>query len=316
MRRPVVEVDALRPNMTAVFGVPFDTTSGSRPGARWGPRGIRQSSAYFDYFLRSSPDTSYVDLETGEEFPLPAELDLVDVGDVEIFPTDLARTSQSITSFVKRVTSLGAFPIILGGDHYITFPCVEGFRQAIESTKPGARVGYVHLDGHLDMFDDHPVWGRVYHGSTVRRIAELPGMDAANMLLVGPTGLAGKETWHFIQKHGMSLVTLGDIRRRGMSLVLQEAVARLAERIDVLYVSIDIDVVACAYAPGTGGITLDGLEPRQLFEAVSVLARYPVGALDIVEVAPNYDSAESTIRLAAQVLFQLIVERATTRAGK
>ena len=78
-----------------------------------------------------------------------------------------------------------------------------------------------------------------------------------------------------------------------------------------------IDVVSCAYAPGTRGVVLDGLEPRQLFEAVEVLARYPVGALDVVEVAPNYDGAESTIRLAAQALFQLIIGRAgSARPGK
>jgi agmatinase len=81
-------------------------------------------------------------------------------------------------------------------------------------------------------------------------------------------------------------------------------------------VSIDIDVVACAYAPGTGGVVLDGLEARQLFEAVSVFARHPVAALDLVEVAPNYDPAETTIRLAAQALFQFLVERAAAAGAR
>jgi agmatinase len=316
MRRPLVGVEALRPGMIGVVGVPFDYTSGSRPGARWGPRGIRQSSAYFDYFLRSSPDESHVDLETGREVRFPEELGLVDLGDVEIFPTDLAGTSAAIAAFVERVTRTGAFPLILGGDHYVTYPCVQGFLEAIRATRPGIRAGYVHLDNHLDMFDEHPVWGRVYHGSTVRRVAELAGMDPANMLLVGQTGLAGRETWEFIRKHGMTLVTLGAVRRQGMAAALDEALRRLAARTDVLYASIDIDVVACAYAPGTGGIVLDGLEARQLFDAVGVLARYPVGALDLVEVAPNYDAAELTIRLAAQTLFQFIVERAAAGGAR
>ena len=317
MRRPMASVETLRPGMIAVLGVPFDTTSGSRPGARWGPQGIRHSSAYFDYFLRSSPDESYVDLETGEAVRFPETLDLVDLGDAEIFPTDLERTSAAIAAFVRQITGTGAFPLILGGDHYVTYPCFEGFRDAIAAARPGARVGYVHLDNHLDMFDAHPVWGPVYHGSTVRRIARLPGMEPGNMLLVGPTGLAGRETWDFIQTHGISLVTLGQIRRGGMTAVIRDALDRLATRADVLYVSIDIDVVSCAYAPGTGGVVLDGLEARQLLEAVEVLARYPVGALDVVEVAPNYDAAESTIRLAAQALFQFIVGRAgSARPGK
>lgn len=316
MRRPLVALDALRPGMIGVLGVPFDYTSGSRPGARWGPRGIRQSSAYFDYFLRSSPDQSYVDLETGREVRFPQELDLVDLGDVEIFPTDLTRTSATIATFVEQTTRTGACPLILGGDHYITYPCVQGVLEALHAIRPGVRVGYVHLDNHLDMFDDHPVWGRVYHGSTVRRVAELAGLDPANMLLVGQTGLAGRETSDYIQKRGMTLVTLGEVRRRGMTTVLHDALRPLAARTDVLYVSIDIDVVACAYAPGTGGIVLDGLEARQLFEAVSVLAHYPVAALDLVEVAPNYDPAELTIRLAAQALFQFIVERAAARGAR
>lgn len=317
MRRPMAGLDALRPGMVAVLGVPFDATSGSRPGARWGPQGIRHSSAYFDYFLRSSSDDSYVDLETGATVRFPETLDLVDLGDAETFPTDLERTSASIASHVARVAGTGAFPLILGGDHYVTYPCVQGFREAMTAARPGVQVGYVHLDNHLDMFNSHPVWGPVYHGSTVRRIAELPGMDPGNMLLVGPTGLAGRETWEFMKRHGMSLVTLGQVRREGMTAAIGDALARLAVRTEVLYVSIDIDVVSCAYAPGTGGVVLDGLEPRQLFEAVEVLARYPVGALDVVEVAPNYDGAESTIRLAAQALFQFIVGRAgSARPGK
>jgi agmatinase len=302
--------------MTAVFGIPYDYTSGSRPGARWGPRGIRQSSAYFDYFLRSSPDRSYVDLETGQEVRFPEELGLVDLGDVEIFPTDLARTSAAIAGFAHAVAATGAFPLILGGDHYVTLPCVEGFLRAVAATRPDARVGYVHLDNHLDMFDDNPVWGPVYHGSTVRRVSELSGLDPADMLLVGQTGLAGRETWEYLRAHGMTVVPLGEVRRRGMTDALGEALGRLCRRVDLLYVSIDIDAVACAYAPGTGGIVLDGLEARQLFEAVSVLARHPVAALDLVEVAPNYDPAETTIRLAAQALFQFLVERATAGGAR
>jgi hypothetical protein len=143
MRRPLVGIEALRPGMVAVAGIPFDGTSGSRPGARWGPRGIRQSSAYFDYFLRSSPDDRYVDLETGEEVRFPGDLGLVDLGDVELFPTDLARTSGAIAAFVERVARTGAFPLILGGDHYVTLPCVEGFLAGLPAVRPGARVGYV-----------------------------------------------------------------------------------------------------------------------------------------------------------------------------
>jgi agmatinase len=99
MRRPMAGLDALGPGVTAVFGLPFDYTSGSRPGARWGPRGIRQSSAYFDYFLGSSPDASHVDVETGREVRFPTELGLVDLGDVEIF---LPRTQAQFQFLVER----------------------------------------------------------------------------------------------------------------------------------------------------------------------------------------------------------------------
>ncbi len=314
MRSPLIAPEALRPGMVGVLGIPFDYTSGSRPGARWGPRGIRQSSAYFDYFLRSSPDASYVDVETGREVRVPAALPLADLGDVAIFPTDLARTSASIAAAVGGIVAADAFPLILGGDHYVSLPCVQGVLAALRATRPGVRLGYVHVDNHLDMFDAHPVWGPVYHGSTVRRVAELPGLDPRNIVLAGQTGLAGRETWDHIRERGMTLVPLGEIRRRGVAQALGEALDRLAARTDLLYVSIDIDVVACAYAPGTGGIVLDGLEARQLLEAVSVIARYPLVALDVVEVAPNYDPAELTIRLAAQALFQFLVERAARPA--
>lgn len=163
----------------------------------------------------------------------PEELGVVDLGDVEIFPTDLARTSAAIASFTRSVTATSGFPLILGGDHYVTFPCVEGFLAGVAETRPGARVGYVHLDNHLDMFDANPVWGPVYHGSTVRRISELAGLNPANMLLVGQTGLAGRETWEYLRQREMTLVTLGEVWRRGMTGALDQAPARLCRRVDL-----------------------------------------------------------------------------------
>ncbi len=293
----------LKKGTIAVAGVPFDYTSGSRSGARFGPRAIRQSSLYVDYFLGSSNDETYVDLETGEMFQISSELNIKDLGDIDCFPQDLNETMAAIRTFIKEICKKEAYPLVLGGDHFITIPAFQGFAEAHIKRQKRARIGYIHLDSHLDIFDNNPSWGKYYHGSTVRRIIESGLIDPENVLLLGMHGTVGLESWEFIKKSRAKLVTLADLRKNGFEKVLRALMDKVAQKIDVIYLSVDIDSVAGAFAPGTGGITLDGLTPGELFKTLSILADYPVGGIDLVEVAPEYDPSERTQRLAAEALF-------------
>jgi len=197
----------------------------------------------------------------------------------------------------------------LGGDHFVTYPCFQGYCEAFarKGTRGPSRIGYVQLDSHFDMWDDRPVWGKYSHGSTARRIAEY--IDPRNVLIAGVSGIIDKEVWDFVQENSVTVVTLNQILTEGLLPVLQRAVTELAARVDSIYLSVDIDIVNAAFAPGTGATSLEGLSSSQLLQAIALLAEYPVGALDVVEVAPNYDPSERTQRLAAATIVQYILHK-------
>jgi len=304
-------LENLQSGAFAVVGVPYDYASGSRPGARWGPRAIRQSSLYFDYFLHSGPDQDYVHVETGKEFHFKEDGDIVDLGDVELYPMDVERTMETISDFIQQVIEKKATPIVLGGDHFITYPCFCGYARGVNGVAGPKKTGYIHVDAHFDMFDNHPAWGRFYHGSTVRRIAESDLIDPSNILLIGVQGLLRKEAYEFLQRNHTKIITLKELRSQGVGTTVRRVVEQLAMKVEHIYLSVDIDAVSSAFAPGTGGITFDGVTDGQLLEMIDVLKEFPIGAFDVVEVAPNYDLSERTQRLAAQILFDFIMHKVT-----
>jgi len=311
MRAPQRSLEDLQPGALALVGVPYDYACGSRPGARWGPQAIRQSSLYFDHFLISESDQNFIDISTGKEFCLKGDIQVVDLGDVELFPMDVERTMETISGFIQQVVDKGAIPIVLGGDHFITYPTFCGYGKGI-SIAQGLRrenIGYIHVDSHLDMFDEHPSWGKLYHSSTVRRIAESGLLDPSNMILIGVHGLVEKEIYEFLRKNRMKIITLDELSGKGFGPAVKRAMEELALTVESFYLSVDIDVVSAAFAPGTGGVSLKGFNPDQLLEIMAVLQSYPIGALDVVEVAPNYDPSERTQRLAAEVIFQFILSK-------
>jgi arginase family enzyme len=159
------------------------------------------------------------------------------------------------------------------------------------------------------MYDEHPSWGKLYHSSTVRRIAESGLLDPSNMILIGVHGLVGKEIYEFLRKNRMKIVTLNELSAKGFAPAVKKAIEELAAKVDSFYLSVDIDVLSAAFAPGTGGVSLKGFNPDQLLEIMAVLQSYPIGALDVVEVAPNCDPSERTQRLAAEVILQFILHR-------
>jgi len=311
MRAPQRSLEDLQPGALALVGVPYDYACGSRPGARWGPQAIRQSSLYFDHFLIPESDQTFIDISTGKEFYLKGDIQVVDLGDVDLFPMDVERTMETISGFIQQVVDKGAIPIVLGGDHFITYPTFCGYGKGISITQGLRRenIGYIHVDSHLDMYDEHPSWGKLYHSSTVRRIAESGLLDPSNMILIGVHGLVEKEIYEFLRKKRMKIITLDELSGKGFGPAVKRAMEELALTVESFYLSVDIDVVNAAFAPGTGGVSLKGFNPDQLLEVMAVLQSYPIGALDVVEVAPNYDPSERTQRLAAEVIFQFIVSK-------
>jgi agmatinase len=310
MRAPLTEIPELYQDDIAVLGVPFDTTCGSRQGARFGPRGIREGSLHFMYQLGALTTTrkEMVDIHSGERFRFPPKNILKDVGDCLVYPADVPKTAESIRSSVKELTKMGATPLILGGDHYVTWPAFAGFAEA---HSPHGKIGYVHIDSHLDLTDDTEAWGKDYHGSTARRISELDCIDMKSMVWIGIGGsFQTAERWEFIQKNECQVFTSRDISDHGIGDVTRKAIEMASRKTETVYVTIDIDVVDHAFAPGTGSYVFGGITSAQFLEMMDVLGKTEcIGGIDLVEVAPPLDPTGATSRLAATGLISFLRPR-------
>jgi len=212
------------------------------------------------------------------------------------------------------MVSRGAFPVLLGGDHYVTFPAVEGFERAWKKKKSDPRLGYIHIDSHLDLSDDTEVWGKHYHGSTARRVSELDSFSPENMVWIGASGgFVSRDRWDFLRNSGAVQFSVDDMNALGISEVVNRAVTRASEGCDSVYVTIDIDVVDHAFAPGTGSYVYGGITSFQFLQLMDCLRSVPAGALDLVEVAPPLDPTGTTSRLAATGLIRFLLPKISGR---
>jgi agmatinase len=276
--------------------VPYDGAVSNRPGARYGPGAIREASAWWAYL--SGYKGGLTNMRTGRTVDFDA-LDLVDCGDVPVFPMDRETTAESITAHVATVAAQGTMPVLLGGDHYCTFPSVRGFAEGIDAD----RVGVVQVDAHTDTVAESPVFGEHFHGSSTHHVADSAFCDYGHVAQVGIRGYESPAFFEFAEETGLSLYTGADIEERGIAPVVEEAVDSVSEGVDAVYVTFDVDAVDPSVAPGTGTPEPGGLSAAEALTVMEVLgARTEVGAVDLMEVAPTYDPTEGTQRLAAYLL--------------
>jgi len=285
----VEDVDA------AVLGIPYDGAASNRPGARYGPGAIRRASGWWAYL--SAYKGGLTNMRTGRQVDFD-RLTVADCGDVPVFPMDRVTTAESIEAHVATVAAR-TFPVLLGGDHYCTFPAVGGFAEGAGHD----RVGFVQIDAHTDTVSESPLFGTDFHGSSTALIADSAHTDFADVSQVGIRGHESPDFFEFADETGLNLYTMADVRDRGIGPVVEEAIAAAAADTDAVYVSFDVDAVDPSVAPGTGTPSPGGLTAHQALRAVEILgASDAVGAIDLMEVAPRYDPTEGTERLAAYLL--------------
>ncbi|UVK49625.1 agmatinase family protein (plasmid) [Mesorhizobium sp. AR02] len=287
-----------------VAGIPFDATSSSRPGAADGPTAIRQASLVYSSYIDSLGETEMLDTRTGQRFRYCAP-HLADVGDLHVYPTDPTRNFRAIASEARDLATAGQLLVLLGGDHSITFPAFAGWQAARMST----RLGYIHVDHHFDFGDVSAIHGKLYHGSTARRISELPAMVPQRIAFVGQGSVTRSVQFENLQADGYHIVSARRIREQGARVALADVLAGMKQDCDEVYLSVDIDVLDCSVAPGTGNVTLGGLWGSELLDVMFELGHLPIGAFDISEVAPRYDSTGRTAQIAARILFELLYKR-------
>jgi agmatinase len=280
----------------AIVGAPTDDLVSDRPGTRFGPRGIRAASAPHGPHLEAKVDAFEA-------------LRVVDYGDAPVLPADPARTHEAIERTVGEVLDAGAVPIVLGGDHGIAEPDVRACAR-----KHGP-VGLVHFDTHTDTGAE--VFGvEVSHGTPMYRLVEQGHVDPARYAQVGLRGYwPGEREFAWQAERGITAIFMHEVRERGIASVVDEVVNAVGA--GPVFVSVDVDVLDPAFAPGTGTPEPGGMTSSDLLLACrEVAARLEVVGADVVEVIPTgVGSADVTCLVADRIVRELLTGIALRRAG-
>ncbi|MBS7623567.1 agmatinase [Candidatus Bathyarchaeota archaeon] len=260
-----------------VLGFPYDRTSTYRRGSAMAPTAIREASGNIETFsFRSN-----VDVE---------EIAICDVGDLDVVD-DLAETLRRLEASVRDVHGAGKIPILIGGEHTLTYGAVRGL---------GGDVAVVDFDAHLDLRDQY-MGSRLSHTTHMRRLAEEIGPE--RIVEVG-TRAVSKGELEYARDTGVHFYSTLEIRRHGaekISTLIAQRLSKFRKR----YITIDMDVLDPAYAPGVGNPEGDGLEIGALIDILTMLAGAGLAGLDLVEVCPGYDTG-ITAAQAVKVIFEAL----------
>jgi len=277
----------------AILGAPFDCGTQWRPGARFGPRAIREASTLFSFGHGGAYDH-----EEGETYLEPEKVQIVDLGDADIIHTDTINSHNNIEFGVKKILQAGALPVTIGGDHSINIPCINAFEADCADNGP---IHIIQFDAHLDFVDErHGV--RFGHGNPMRRAAEKDYVSGLSQLGIRNVSSTAKEGYDEAISMGSEILSVRQVRKLGVEAVLNRIPAGRR-----YYVTIDIDGFDPSIAPGTGTPSHGGFIYYEVLEILSGLARQGnIVGVDLTEVAPDYDHSGITAILAAQLLMNLI----------
>jgi agmatinase len=270
----------------AVLGVPFDSGVSYRPGARFGPAHIRESSRLlrpYNPALQVSPFAS---------------LQVADAGDLAVNPFSIEEAIGAIERGARAMLERARCLLTLGGDHTIALPVLRAL-SAVHGP-----LAVVHFDAHLDTWDTY--FGAAYtHGTPFRRASEEGLLDRSGCLHVGIRGplYTGADLTQDSEL-GFQVISAAEMDQLGVAGLVERIAARVGDR--PVYVSVDIDVLDPAHAPGTGTPEAGGLSSRELLAALRCFAELNLVSADIVEVAPAYDHAQITGIAAAHAAYELL----------
>ncbi len=273
----------------AVLGIPYDMGTQYRAGARFGPRSIREASTLFSFGHGGAydfeDDTTYLPVD---------KVKIVDIGDADIIHTDTQQSHANAEFAVRKILTAGALPVVLGGDHAVHIPCIRAFADQ-------PPVHLIHVDAHLDFVDErHGV--RYGHGNPLRRASEMKHVTSMTQLGIRNVSSSNKADYDAARAAGSDILSVRDVRKLGTEGVL----ARIPKGVRY-YCTIDIDGFDPSIAPGTGTPSHGGFLYYEVLEILQGLAKQgDVVGMDLVEVAPDYDPADVTSFLAAQLLLNFL----------
>lgn len=284
------------------LGVPYDAaTSIANPGARFAPAALRDQ---FKLLLaKRVVDGQVADMDRGEIVDLSA-VTVADFGDVAISFYDTDKALNQVTTAVREVIDAGYIPLVVGGDHGVTYPA---FRALHEATK--GNLGLVQLDAHCDMLDLSERQGSVSGSSGMVRSLELGRLRGKNMVQVGLRGYATTQQWGVGVRYGVNRILAPAFSKMGALAAAKQSLKWASDGTEKVYMTVDIDVLNPGEAPGTGWAEPGGLTVQEMLDFVRYLAPY-VDVLDIAELNPLFDNApKQTTVMCARLLLDFIVAK-------
>jgi agmatinase len=285
-----------------IVGAPVDDFVTFRPGTRFGPRAIRTG-----YDAGGDPRMPHMDLGVD---PFQS-LTIVDHGDAEVVPGDGRAGHAAIRRMVDGVLDAGAIPIVLGGDHSISYPDIS----AVAARYPAGTLAVIQFDTHADTATEN--WGvKESHGTPFRRLVDEGSISGHRLVQIGLRGYwPGHDLFDWARANGVRWHRMEEIIDRGIDSVIDDVLEEV-EGAEAVWLSVDIDVLDPAFAPGTGTPEPGGMSTRELLRSVRrlVIARGMAG-MDVVEVSPPYDHAELTAMAANRVVLEALSALALHRKG-
>lgn len=272
-----------------VFGIPLDTGTTYRAGTRFGPQGVRRISALYN--------TYHFDMGVD----LREQITLADLGDVFVIPANIEKAFDQISRAVSHVFASGTFPVMIGGDHSIGYPCVRGVAPHVNGN-----IGIIHIDRHVDTQEK----------DLDERMHTCPWFHATNIENAPPKNLVqfGIGGWQVprdgvkvCRERGTTIMTMADIMDMGLDKALDIALEVAADGTEAVYLSFDIDSVDAGFVPGTGWPEPGGFLPREALHIVRRIAQETnLCAMELVEVSPPYDISDITSLLGLRVIMDVI----------
>lgn len=287
----------------AIVGAPMDDMVSHRPGTRFGPRAIRDATEG-----GGPPSAWHMDLGL-DPF---AELQIVDHGDAAVVPADAAASHAAIRSRVSDVMAAGAVPVVLGGDHSIAYPDIKAVAEAL----PSGSLAVVQFDTHTDTATD--VWGVKYsHGSPFRHLVDEKVIPGGRLVQIGLRGYwPYPKEFEWARTKGVRWHRMEEVIERGIDAVIEDALESVSTA-DHLFLSVDIDVLDPAFAPGTGTPEPGGMSARELLRAVRKLtSARGLAGMEVVEVSPPYDHSGITALAAQRIILEALSGLALHRSGR
>jgi agmatinase len=270
-----------------ILGFPWDGTCISRPGTQMGPRGLREASEQFLLY------NAITDVDLAKSF------NIVDCGDVPVVPGNPAVTQERAEALTAQILGADAIPIILGGEHSITIGPSRAFAKKFK------RCGMVHFDTHFDTAES--VGGEsLSHCCPIARAVDA-GFNPKKIVTIGPSGwLNPRSEMEYTKSHGITLFALEDVWALGPQVVAERTRSAIGDDVDAVYLTVDIDVLDAAYAPGTGVPTPCGMTSREILAIIGGLRGLPIRAVDLAEVSPPWDHPGITARLGVRILLEAL----------